>query len=115
MVGIKSLEESYEAIEALTSNGYNYYPYKTKVMHWFCKPTDEIITHHLHLVPYESPLWLERIAFRDCIRNNADLAVDYEKLKRQLAERFRNDRDAYTKGKWPFIKQVLDTVNHNRS
>ncbi len=107
MVGVKSLECSTHLITVLTRNGYCYYPYKTEVMHWFCKPSPEVRTHHLHLVPYLSPLWHERIKFRDALRKNPVLAEQYQTLKYQLAEQYAVDREQYTQRKWPFIAKVL--------
>lgn len=107
MAGVKNLDSSTGAIDVLQSNGYCYYPYKADVMHWFCKPTPEYRTHHLHLVPYDSPLWRERIRFRDILRNNAKVAEEYEQLKVSLARDVTGDRESYTKLKWPFIKGVL--------
>ena len=49
MFGVKSLEESKPAIEVLVEYGYKYWPYKTEVMHWFCKPSDAFRTHHLYM------------------------------------------------------------------
>ena len=68
MFGIKSLEESKSAIDVLVAHGYEYWPYKKEDMHWFCKPSDAFRTHHLHLIPFESPLWQERIQFREVLR-----------------------------------------------
>ncbi|MEM6580243.1 MAG: GrpB family protein [Pseudomonadota bacterium] len=111
MFGVESLETSKPAIEALTSEGYKYSPYKANEMHWFCKPSPEFRTHHLHLVPFESPLWRERIQFRDLLRSNSDLAREYAQLKRELAKRFRHDREAYTESKWPFIQQAFQSAS----
>lgn len=111
MVGVESLESSRKAIDLLSSNGYCYYPYKTEVMHWFCKPKPEMRTHHLHLVPYGRPLWLERITFRDHLRVNPTLAAEYAALKHKLSEEHENDRDLYTEKKWPFVKKVLESIN----
>ena len=115
MVGVKSLDDSIGAIDILSNNSYCYYPYKVDVMHWFCKPSAEIRTHHLHLVPFESPLWLERIAFRDLLRCNSGLALDYATLKKELAHKYKNDREAYTQQKWPFIKKALESLSGNGS
>ncbi|ALO44919.1 GrpB family protein [Pseudohongiella spirulinae] len=104
MAGVKNLDSSVKAIEVLQNNGYCYYPYKADVMHWFCKPTPEYRTHHLHLVPYDSPLWRERIKFRDILRNNAKVAEKYEQLKVSLARDLTDDRESYTE---PFIESVL--------
>ncbi|MEP1447664.1 MAG: GrpB family protein [Paraglaciecola sp.] len=113
MVGVKSLDESKPAIDVLVQKGYNYYPYKTEVMHWFCKPSPEFRTHHLHLVPYNSALWFERIQFRDHLRENPQVAEEYAALKHKLAANYADDRERYTENKWPFIQSVLQSVNHN--
>ncbi len=107
MVGIKSLEHAKPAIDVLVDYGYQYFPYKKEVMHWFCKPSDEFRTHHLHLVPYKSQLWQERIRFRDLLRANQTIANDYAALKQSLATRYQYDREAYTQAKGPFIRRVL--------
>ena len=85
MFGVKSLEGSKPAIEVLVKNGYEYWPYKTEVMHWFCKPSDTFRTHHLHLIPFESTLWQERIKFRELLRSDKSVFDQYVKLKRSLA------------------------------
>jgi GrpB-like predicted nucleotidyltransferase (UPF0157 family) len=76
-------------------------------MHWFCKPSPEIRTHHLHLVPAMSELWRERLAFRDALRGDVGLARDYAELKIALAERHKYDRESYTDAKTLFIRQAL--------
>lgn len=107
MFGVESLEASKAAIEVLQTNGYCYYPYKSDVMHWFCKPSPEFRTHHLHLAPYRSPLWNERIRFRNMLRENPQVAEEYGALKKSLAAEMPYDRESYTQHKWPFIKKVL--------
>ncbi|WP_286235678.1 GrpB family protein [Thalassotalea sediminis] len=111
MVGVKSLQSSSGAIDVLTRNGYCYYPYKKEVMHWFCKPTPAFRTHHLHLVPFESALWHERINFRNCLRENPSIAKEYAHLKYKLAAQFKDDRERYTINKWPFIRKVLQAAS----
>ena len=107
MAGVKSLSESEPAKNILCQAGYQYAEYKTDVMHWFCKPSFTIRTHHLHLVPFESPLWYERLAFRDLLRTNFAVAAEYAALKQELACRFEFDREAYTDAKYPFIMRAL--------
>ena len=107
MVGVKSLLESEPAKGILREVGYRYADYKADVMHWFCKPSFAVRTYHLHLVPFESALWHERLAFRNLLRTNATVAVEYAALKRELARRYELDREAYTDAKYPFIARVL--------
>lgn len=107
MAPVRTLEDSRAAIDAVTEVGYVYYPYKPEVMHWFCKPAPSYRTHHLHLVPYESELWFERLAFRNALRETTALAKEYGELKKCLATKFSQDREAYTQAKAPFIRRVL--------
>ena len=107
MFGVRSLGESEPAIDDLASAGYVHSPYKGDVMHWFCKPSDEHRTHHLHLIPHASALWNERIRFRDLLRADDKIASDYAALKRDLALLHKDDREAYTQEKWPFIRDAL--------
>ena len=111
MAPVHDLDTSRPAIDAASSAGYLYAPYKADEMHWFCKPSPTHRTHHLHLVPRSSLLWKQRLAFRDALREETGIAREYADLKRQLAERFRFDREAYTRAKGPFVRRVLDDLS----
>ena len=110
MVAVDSLDASRPAISSAEAAGYIYWPYKAKVMHWFCKPSDAHRTHHLHLVPYGSNLWEARLAFRNALQADVQLAQEYARLKHDLARKFRDDREAYTQSKSAFVRQVLESV-----
>lgn len=107
MAGVASLEGSRDAIRALAGSSYLYWPYKADVMHWFCKPSAELRTHHLHLVPIGSELWRERLAFRDRLRTDPVARAEYARLKDELARLHPDDREAYTDGKSEFITQLV--------
>jgi GrpB-like predicted nucleotidyltransferase (UPF0157 family) len=107
MAGVRDLDESRAVLLALGSAGYQYAPYRTEVMHWFCKPSSSHRTHHLHLVPYGSTLWTERLAFRDYLRSSPVIAAEYAELKARLADAHRNNREAYTEAKGPFVARVI--------
>jgi len=114
MAPVEALETSRPAIQALVQSGYTYFPYRPDVMHWFCKPSPAHRTHHLHLVPFGSSLWHERIAFRDALRRDGELAAEYANLKRALALEYEFDREAYTDAKGPFIHAVLSRIQRGR-
>lgn len=107
MAAVPTLDDSGAAIAASSTLGYQYYPYKSEAMHWFCKPSPAYRTHHLQLVPRGSSLWHDRIAFRDALRASLPLRTEYAVLKLALAERFRTDRQGYTDAKGAFIERVL--------
>lgn len=107
MAPVRDLESSRQAGAAAESVGYCYYPYKPEQMHWFCKPSPAVRTHHLHLIPWRGQLWQEHLAFRDALRKSSSLAQQYMNLKLELAARYPHDREAYTEAKTPFIATVL--------
>jgi GrpB-like predicted nucleotidyltransferase (UPF0157 family) len=111
MAAVRDLPSSIPAIEALKPLSYCYFDYRADVMHWFCKPSNLDRTHHLHLVPFDCPLWRDRLAFRDRLRTDAATRRSYAELKLALASKHRDDRDAYTDGKTDFIRFVLEAID----
>jgi GrpB-like predicted nucleotidyltransferase (UPF0157 family) len=77
---------------------------------WFMRAAAGRRTHHLHLVVYGSPTWHAHLAFRDALRGDPALAARYAALKVELAERWRDDREAYTDEKDQFVREVLASV-----
>jgi GrpB-like predicted nucleotidyltransferase (UPF0157 family) len=107
LAGVRDLDESRACFEPLAQLGYMYAPYLPNEMHWFCKPHPSRRTHHLHLVPVGSKRYLDELAFRDRLRAGPEVAEEYAALKRALASRFAQDREAYTGAKSEFIHRVL--------
>jgi GrpB-like predicted nucleotidyltransferase (UPF0157 family) len=62
---------------------------------------------HLHLVPTGATTSRRRLAFRDALRADPDLAARNVALKERLAERFPDDREAYAEAKRPFVDAVI--------
>ena len=86
MAPIAGLETSRPALERLAAIGYCYAPYRDDVEHWLCKPSPSHRTHHLHLVPGGSRLWMDRIRFRNTLRGILVLARQIANLHRQRDE-----------------------------
>lgn len=103
LVGVADLVSARQCIEPLAPLQYLHAPYLPDQMLWFCKPHPAHRTHHLHLVPADSPRFAAEIAFRDQLRGHPEVARTYAQLKRELAVRFRDDREAYTAGKSDFV------------
>ncbi|MFG1872245.1 GrpB family protein [Micromonospora arborensis] len=81
------------------------------VMIWRRQPAagGRILTDH-HLVPTGSPRYVNVLAFRDYLRAHPDARADYEALKRDLADRYPNDREAYTEGKTDLIGKLTEAA-----
>ncbi len=62
---------------------------------------------HLHLVLSVDPQWQRYLRFRDLLRRDREVRRGYEELKTGLAERFPEDRVAYTDGKDRFVRETL--------
>jgi len=62
---------------------------------------------HIHVRRLGS--WAQQFAllFRDYMRVNADDAAGYAALKRELAVRYRDDREGYVVAKEPFIWEAM--------
>ncbi|MFD2117545.1 GrpB family protein [Paenibacillus yanchengensis] len=51
--------------------------------------------------------WNSNILFRNYLRTHRDMLENYCQLKKELAEKYRYDRAAYTNAKHPFIVVVI--------
>lgn len=95
-------------IAGLVSNAGYQFPeaFNATLTHrrFLCYPTAAHRTHHLHLVDEQEELD-RRLRFRDRLRADPAVAAEYATLKRTLAERHREDREAYTNAKAAFVKR----------
>jgi GrpB-like predicted nucleotidyltransferase (UPF0157 family) len=107
LAGVRDREEARAAFESLAALGYCYFPYRADEMHWFCKPSPAFRTHHLHLIEPGNPRFAAELAFRDELRAHPETAAEYAALKLRLAERHRDEREAYTEGKSAFVEAVV--------
>jgi GrpB-like predicted nucleotidyltransferase (UPF0157 family) len=109
VAGVRDLEEARAAFEPLSKQSYVHDPHRPGIAHHFAKPSRHMpaITHSLHLTERGSDLLRERLVFRDALRGDPDLASEYEELKLQLADVFRDDGTAYVAGKRSFVVRVL--------
>ena len=69
------------------------------------KPVLDI--YHLHLTLRGSAFWRDHLLFRDALRADPALREGYARVKRELAERYPTNREAYIEGKTPFVLEVL--------
>ena len=72
-------------------------------------------THNLHVVENSGDLWNDRLVFRDCLRAHPETAREYAQLKYDLADRSRNDREAYTEAKTGFVSTVVERAKASRA
>lgn len=91
----------------LNSPEWEYWWYDNHMMFVKRDPRTWRRTHHLHLARPTDPFW-ERLAFRDYLIENKDVAAEYAQLKRSLAAAHPHDRERYTQSKSHFVRETTD-------
>lgn len=71
-------------------------------------------THHLHVLAAGSPEVGEYRLFRDALRADPDLALEYEKVKLALAARYAADRARYVVEKSNWVSEALTALHDRR-
>jgi GrpB-like predicted nucleotidyltransferase (UPF0157 family) len=110
MAGVESMRVADELLGPLCRAGYDTskeFNATLKDRRWLMRHENGKRTHHLHLVIHGDMEWLKCLAFRDALRANHGIASRYEKLKRELAILYSDDREAYTAAKSDFIRSVV--------
>ena len=106
VVGTPTFETQLPFLKDLESIGYEYKGENgIPGRHYFGKGMPRTV--HLNIVRFGGTFWLSHLAFRDHLKQNPEIAREYEQLKLDLTQRFHNDRGAYTKGKETFIRKII--------
>jgi GrpB-like predicted nucleotidyltransferase (UPF0157 family) len=63
--------------------------------------------HNLYVCALNCSELRRHLMFRDWLRGNPAVAAEYDRLKRRLADIYRDDRESYTDAKTDFIKAAL--------
>lgn len=106
-VGVASLDVALAMKEKFKTISYEHRPNQNRPEELYVKGTPYKHTHYVHVVVYDEQQWREVIKFRDCMRNDADLAQEYATLKRELPKKYADNRRLYTDSKDEFIKRAL--------
>lgn len=118
VVGMKDPEQVLEFVPALEEQGVIYRNHGADdeggllfVMGDFAADTR---TCHIHVVVWQGKAWYNYLNFRDYLNARPEQARRYETRKRELAERYANDRERYTAGKAPLIALLLEQAERWR-
>jgi GrpB-like predicted nucleotidyltransferase (UPF0157 family) len=65
-------------------------------------------SHHLYACAENNLALQNHIAVRDYLRTHPVEALEYSKLKKQLADRFPDERERYVESKTDFILSILE-------
>lgn len=119
MVGIRHLSDAEGCIGPLETIGYEYSPeYEVSIpeRRYFRKGPSNVPNkhYHLHMVEYDSDFWRRHLLFRDCLRAHPHAARAYHRLKKELAAKYRFDREAYTEAKTLFIESIVAKASRSK-
>ena len=108
-VGINELDDILPYIDVLRQNGIVFRGKDVDKQYLFVIGDfkNDIRTHHIHVVEYNSTAWKNYINFRNYLNSHPAKAEEYDILKKSLADKFYNDRKAYTSAKQKFINEIL--------
>jgi len=111
-VSVASVQPIEPYIEPLRSLGYVHVPHPDDTFSpFFHRPAQWPHSHHVHMVQAGGNEERRTLAFRDYLRDHAEVAHEYEQLKRSLADeltpRDRESREAYALAKTEFIERVV--------
>lgn len=65
----------------------------------------QVRSFHLHAYESNHPDIVRHLAFRDYLKNNPDIAKEYQKIKKQAIIIANNEPEIYSEYKNPFIKK----------
>ena len=64
-------------------------------------------THLIHVMEVEGKRYQDTIKFRNYIRKHKNVLNEYENLKKELAEKYADNRKMYTSSKNDFIQNII--------
>ncbi len=111
MLGADNLSVIEKLIPELGIIGYIYLPeyeQQIKERRFFHKIINGVTKFHLHGVVKLGEFWKDKLLFRDYLRTHPQTAKDYEAEKKELAEKYRFQRNKYTESKSGFIMEVVE-------
>lgn len=74
---------------------------------FYAKGPESNRTHYLSVTEQGSETHVEQVQFRDYLRDHPRTAAEYERLKRELADAYPDDRESYTSEKSAFVRKIL--------
>ena len=112
VVGVESFDKILKHNDVLSDNGIIYRREDHPGQHlYICGDLkNNIHTHYIHVVLWGQKAWNDYINMRDYLNANEDTAKEYSDIKMSLAEKYSNDRIAYTNGKSDYIEKILKSA-----
>jgi GrpB-like predicted nucleotidyltransferase (UPF0157 family) len=103
---VRRFEDGFACVALLQSLGYESRgEYGIEGRHYFVRGNPR--SHQVHMFAADHPEVERHLLFRDYLNAHPEERAAYERLKRELAERFRSDVQAYAAAKTPFCDRIV--------
>lgn len=118
LVGVTDVEVVRDAVSPrMEAAGYDFFWRPTRgsdigpFYPWFIgRDAEGRRVSHIHVVGMDDAEQWDRVLFRDYLRDHPDASMEYGRLKRELADRFAQDRETYTEKKTAFIERITQVA-----
>ena len=101
LIGVRDPTVTATCIERLAGLGYAYHFTQAEWVHLSGRG------HKLHVTPLGSDRWVRHLLFRDYLPAHPEVASEYERLKRDLAQSHGANGQRYVAGKTAFVDAVV--------
>jgi GrpB-like predicted nucleotidyltransferase (UPF0157 family) len=101
LIGVRDQTVTAACIERLVGLGYAYHFTQGEWVHLSGRG------HKLHLTPLGSDRWVRHLLFKDYLRAHPEVASEYERLKRDLAQSHGANGQRYVAGKTDFVDAIV--------
>ena len=100
-------DDGEDAVKPMATLGYRYREDNgLPGRFYFDKIVDGRTVVYAHMYPQDHSDVGKLVAFRDHLRTHQEATLAYERLKRELASKYRDDRVSYTDAKGAFINEI---------
>jgi GrpB-like predicted nucleotidyltransferase (UPF0157 family) len=111
-VRLKSIQKM--DVDAMKEMGYDYCgsQHGSETYHLYVlRGQNQISLRHIHCYNAQDKEFFQLVGFRDYLNSHPDTATKYSELKKVLALQYPEDRNAYTKGKENFIRNIYTLLD----
>ena len=107
VAGVSDFDELLSKNSILEENGFIFRGQDHPRQYLYVCGENDIRTHHIHAVLYDSEEWNNYVDMRDYLNCHKEDAEAYSKLKESLAKQYSDDRETYTALKSDLIGEIL--------
>ena len=107
VAGVSDFDVLLSMNSILEKNGFVFRGQDHPLQYLYICGKNDIRTHHIHVVIYNSEEWNNYVDVRDYLNCHKEDAVVYSKLKESLAKQYSEDRETYTASKSELIGEII--------